>query len=90
LLAGGAATAAVLAARTITVPHRPGVAAALGHGVAAAVVAVAVFVLIAYLVDRRDVRPALGAALRRVRAGRGEIVSEERACEPRSEREVER
>jgi putative peptidoglycan lipid II flippase len=67
-LGGGAAGAAVaLAARTIAVPERAGVPAAVLRGVVGAVLVVVVFAAVAYAADRTDVRPAVAALAGRVK-----------------------
>ena len=65
--AGVAGAAVALAARTITVPARAGVPAAVLRGVVAAVLVVVVFGAVAYAADRTDVRPAAAALARRLR-----------------------
>ena len=70
-LAGAAAARAVLA----VLPQLTGKAGALAQGALAAAVAAAVFLALAYLLDRPDVRPLLAALARRLgrltRRGRG-------------------
>jgi putative peptidoglycan lipid II flippase len=65
--AAAAGTAVALAARTITVPDRPGVPPALLRGVLGAVLVVVVFTVVAYAADRHDVRPAVAGLKRRLR-----------------------
>jgi putative peptidoglycan lipid II flippase len=65
--AGAAGAAVALAARTITVPERTGVPAAVLRGVVGAVLVVVVFAAVAYAADRTDVRPAAAALARRIR-----------------------
>ncbi|GIJ61763.1 murein biosynthesis integral membrane protein MurJ [Virgisporangium aurantiacum] len=65
--AAAAGTAVALAARTITVPDRPGVPPALLRGVLCAVLVVVVFTAVAYAADRHDVRPALARVRRLIK-----------------------
>lgn len=65
--AGAAGAGVALAARTIAVPERAGVPAAVLRGVLVAVLVVVIFAAVAYAADRTDVRPAAAALVRRLR-----------------------
>jgi putative peptidoglycan lipid II flippase len=71
--AGVAGAAVALVARTITVPERAGVPAAVLRGVLSAVLVVVVFAAVAYAADRTDVRPAVAALARRFRRHRDPV-----------------
>jgi putative peptidoglycan lipid II flippase len=68
--AGAAGAGLALAARTIAVPERAGVPAAVLRGVLVAVLVVVVFAAVAYAADRTDVRPAVVALGNRIRRRR--------------------
>jgi putative peptidoglycan lipid II flippase len=65
--AGVAGAVVALAARTIAVPDRAGVPAALLRGVLGAVLVVVVYAAVAYAADRTDVRPVAAALVNRFR-----------------------
>jgi putative peptidoglycan lipid II flippase len=69
VFAAGAAAAAGIAVRLPLSPN-PGVVGDVLQGILSGVVAVAVFAMIAAVVDRRDLRPVVSRAVRAIRGGR--------------------